>query len=49
MANFVASEIEIETENSEKIEEKDTGNNLVVPVMVTFYDADCKTVKERTR
>ena len=49
MANFGASEIEIETENSEKNEEKDTGNNHVVHVMVTFHDADRKTVKERTR
>ena len=30
-----------------KLKEKDTGSNHVVPVMLTFYDTDCKTVKER--
>ena len=43
------SEIEIETEKSPKTQEKDTGSNHVVPVMLTFYVTDRKTVKERTR
>ena len=45
----MASEIEIETETSPKTQEKDTGINNVVPVMLTFYDSDLKTVKERSR
>ena len=45
----MASEIEIETEKSQKTQEKDTGSNHVVPVMLTFYDSDLKTVKERSR
>ena len=46
----MASEIEIETEKSpKKTQEKDTGSNHVVPVMLTFYDSDLKTVKERSR
>ena len=45
----MASEIEIETEKSQKTREKDTGKNHVVPVMLTFYDSDLKTVKERSR
>ena len=36
----MASEIEIETEKS---------SNHVVPVMLTFYDSDLNTVKERSR
>ena len=44
----MASEIEIETEKSPKTQEKDTGSNHVVPVMLTFYDSDLKTVKERS-
>ena len=44
----MASEIEIETEKSQKLK-KDTGSNHVVPVMLTFYDSDLKTVKERSR
>ena len=32
----MASEIEIETEKSQKTEEKDTGSNHVVPVMLTY-------------
>ena len=40
--------VKIETEKSQKkLKEKDTGSNHVVPVMLTFYDTDCKTVKER--
>ena len=42
----MASEIQIETENSPKTQEKDTGSNHVVPVMLTFYNSDLKTVKE---
>ena len=45
----MASEIQIETENSQKTQEKDTGSNHVVPVMLTFYDSDLKTMKERSR
>ena len=45
----MASEIEIETEKSPKTQEKDTGSNHVVPVMLTFYNSDLKTVKERSR
>ena len=45
----MASEIEIETEKSQTTQEKDTGSNHVVPVMLTFYDSDLKTVKERSR
>ena len=45
----MASEIEIETEKSQKTQENDTGSNHVVPVMLTFYDSDLKTVKERSR
>ena len=45
----MASEVEIETEKSQKTQENDTGNNHVVPVMLTFYDSDLKTVKERSR
>ena len=45
----MASEIEIETEKSQKTQEKDTGSNHVVPVMLTFYDSDLKTMKERSR
>ena len=45
----MASEIEIETEKSPKNQEKDTGSNHVVPVVLTFYDSDHKTVKERSR
>ena len=44
----MASEIEIETEKSQKTQKKDTGSNHVVPVMLTFYDSDLKTVKERS-
>ena len=44
----MASEIEIETEKSPKLKKKDTGSNHVVPVMLTFYDSDLKTVKERS-
>ena len=43
------SEIEIETEKSPKNQEKDTGRHHVVPVMLTFFDTDSKTVKERSR
>ena len=42
----MASEIEIETKKVPKTQEKDTGSNHVVPVMLTFYDSDLKTVKE---
>ena len=45
----MASEIEIETEKSQRTQEKDTGSNHVVPVVFTFYDTDRKTVKERSR
>ena len=45
----MASEIEIETEKSQKTQEKDTGSNHVVHVMLTFYDSDLKLVKERSR
>ena len=45
----MASEIEIETEKSQKTQEKDTKSNHVVPVMLSFYDSDLKTVKERSR
>ena len=45
----MASEIEIETEKSQKTQEKDTVSNHVVPVMLTFYGSDLKTVKERSR
>ena len=45
----MASEIEIETEKSQKTQNYDTGSNHVVPVMLTFYDSDLKTVKERSR
>ena len=45
----MASEIKIETEKSRKAQEKDTGSNHMVPVMLTFYDSDLKTVKERSR
>ena len=45
----MASEIEIETEKSQKTQENDTGSNHVVPVMLTLYDSDLKTVKERSR
>ena len=44
----MASEIEIETEMSQKTQEKDTGSNHVVPVMLTFYDTDRKILKERS-
>ena len=44
----MASEIEVETEKSQKTQEKDTGSNHVVPIMLTFYDSDLKTVKERS-
>ena len=43
------SEIGIETEKSQKTQEKDTGSNHVAPVMLTFYDSDLKTVKERSK
>ena len=43
------SEIETEIEKSPKNQEKDTGSNHVVPVMLTFYDTDRKTVRERNR
>ena len=49
MAYKMASEIEIETEKSQRTQEKDTGSNNVVPVVLTFYDTDRKTVKERSR
>ena len=39
----MASEIEIETEKSQKLKKK-----TQVPVMLTFYDSDLKTVKERS-
>ena len=42
----MASEIEIETEKSQKPQEKDTGSNHVVPFMLTFYASDLKTVKK---
>ena len=45
----MASGIEIETEKSQKTQEKDTGSNHVVPVMLAFYESDLKTVKERSR
>ena len=45
----MASEIEIETEKSKKNSNNDTGINHVVPVMLTFYDSDLKTVKEGSR
>ena len=45
----MASEIEIETEKSKKNSNYDTGSNHVVPVMLTFYDSDLKTVEERSR
>ena len=45
----MASEIEIETEKSQKNSRKDTGSNHVVPVMLVFYDSDLKTVNERSR
>ena len=45
----MAPEIEIKAEKSQKTQEKDTGSNHVVPVMLTFYDSDLKTVKERSR
>ena len=45
----MAPEIEFETEKIPKTQEKDTGSNHVVPVMLTFYDTDRKTVKERSR
>ena len=41
----MASEIEIETEKSKKNSNNDTGSNHVV----TFYDSDLKTMKERSR
>ena len=44
----MTSEIEIETEKSEKLKKKDTGSNHVVPVMLAFYNTDRKTVKERS-
>ena len=37
------------SEVPKKSKGKDTGSNHVVPVMLTFYDTDCKTVKERIR
>ena len=37
------------TEKSPKTQEKDKGSNHVVPVMLTFYDTDHKTAKERSR
>ena len=43
----MASEIEIETEKFQKTQDKDTGSNHVVPVMLTFYDSDLITVKEK--
>ena len=43
----MASEIEIETEVT-KTQEKDTGSNHVVPVMLAFYNTDRKSVKERS-
>ena len=45
----MASGIESETGKSPKTQEKDTGSNHVVPVMLTFYDSDLKTVKEGSR
>ena len=45
----MASEMNIETKKSPKTQEKDTGSNHLVPVMLTFYDSDLKTVKERRR
>ena len=47
----MASEIEIETEKSQKFpktQEKDTGRNNVVPVMLAFYYTYCRTAKERS-
>ena len=41
----MASEIEIETEKSQRTQEKDTGSNNVVPVVLTFYDTDCERKK----
>ena len=43
------AEIEIKQKSPQKTQEKDTGSNHVVPVMLTFYDSDLKTVKERSR
>ena len=43
----MASEIEIETEKFQKTQDKDTESNHVVPVMLTFYDSDLITVKEK--
>ena len=45
----MASKIEIETKKCPKTQEKDTGSNHVVPVMLTFNDSDLKTMKERGR
>ena len=42
----MASKIEIETDKSQRTQEKDTGSNHVVPDVLTFYDSDRKTVKE---
>ena len=45
----MASEIDIGNRKFPKTQEKDTGSKHVVPVMLTFYDSDLKTVKERSR
>ena len=45
----MASEIDIGNRKVPKTQENDTGSNHVVPVMLTFYDSDLKTVKERSR
>ena len=48
----MASEIEIETEKSKKKKKlKKMTQEVItlVPVMLTFYDSDLKTVKERSR
>ena len=45
----MASEIEIETEKSQKLKKKThPGSNRVLPVMLAFYNTDRKTVKERS-
>ena len=38
-----------EKRSKQKSPQKDTGSNHVVSVMLTFYDTDRKTVKERSR
>ena len=45
----MASEIEIETEKSQKLKKQTQEVIMWFPAMLTFYDSDLKTMKERSR